>query len=103
MKLRCNSYYIKRSTRDAQLVEGNLNFVPTRTRKSRKRLFFYLIGNSSGMFLLNKTLRGDAHLSGYRTVNSSLGFELRSRSSAKELQATLCSLIGKFSVRRITY
>ena len=53
-----------------------------------------LIGNSSGIFLLNKTLRGDAHLSGYRTVNSSLGFELRSRSSAKELQATLCSLIG---------
>ena len=46
------------------------------------------------MFLLNKTLRGDAHLSGYRTVNSSLEFELCSRSSAKELQATLCYLIG---------
>ena len=54
--------------------------------------FFYLIrGNSSGMLLLNKTRPGDAHLGGYRTVNSSLGFELRSRSSAKELQATLCS------------
>ena len=52
---------------------------------------FYLIGNSYGMLLLNKTRPGDAHLSGYRTVNSSLGFELRSRSSAKELQATLCS------------
>ena len=53
---------------------------------------FYLIRNSSGMFLLNKTRPGDAHLGGYRTVNSSLEFELRSHSSAKELQATLCSM-----------
>ena len=36
----CVAFLIKkRSTRDAQLAEGNLNFVPTCVRKSRKRLF----------------------------------------------------------------
>ena len=48
--------------------------------------FFYLIGNSFGIFLLNKTLREDAQLAEGK-------FELRSHSRAKESQATLCSEI----------
>ena len=47
--------------------------------------YFYLIGNSFGISLLNKTLREDAQLAEGK-------FELRSHSRAKESQATLCSI-----------